>query len=147
MEKTCDACGLPFPLETGYYRHRGMLSGYLNTCKSCVCARVKRNYDAARPAKSAYEQERARRPARKADASHHQRVHRARHPDRYKARALVNNAIAAGKLTRGACVRCGTTEHVQAHHRDYSRPFEIVWVCFKHHREVEHGQIVIAQST
>jgi hypothetical protein len=27
-----------------------------------------------------------------------------------------------------------------AHHVDYSRPFVVAWLCFRHHRAVDHGR-------
>ena len=62
----------------------------------------------------------------------------ARNPQRAKARRMVGNAIHAGKLKRQPCSIRGVPE-AQAHHKDYSKPFDIVWLCFKHHREA-HGQ-------
>lgn len=142
--RPCTACGLPFHLETGFYRHPLMADGYLTTCKGCVRGRVKRNYDAARPAKSAYERRRAQRSTRKVDKAAQARRYRERYPERVKARKAVSNALAAGTLTREPCVHCNTTHRVQAHHHDYSRPLDVVWACFKCHREREHGQVVIA---
>jgi hypothetical protein len=29
---------------------------------------------------------------------------------------------------------CGTQDRVQAHHEDYSRPLDVVWLCPTHHK-------------
>lgn len=55
------------------------------------------------------------------------------HPDRYKARNAVGNAVRDGKLIRLPCFVCGEKAH--AHHPDYSRPLDVVWLCQKHHKE------------
>ncbi len=34
------------------------------------------------------------------------------------------------------CSVCGTTENVEKHHPDYSKPFEVVFLCRPHHREL-----------
>ncbi len=143
-EKTCNRCRLSFPVETGFYRHPLMADGYLHACKACVRARVSTTYAANRPARVAYERQRAQRPVRKASQAEHQRRHRERHPERHKARAAVNNAIAAGRLTREPCEVCGTNRRVQAHHPDYSAPLDVIWLCFRCHREREHDQVVTA---
>lgn len=49
------------------------------------------------------------------------------------ARYTTGNAIKAGLLMRLPCEICGTTEKVEAHHHDYMKPFDIKWLCKKHH--------------
>ena len=53
----------------------------------------------------------------------------------------VNRAIRAGKLQRGSCVVCGTTESICAHHEDYRKPFDIVWFCTTHHVQYHMGLV------
>jgi hypothetical protein len=62
------------------------------------------------------------------------RAYRRRHRAKVLARRLINDAIRRGMFTRRACEICGTPE-AQAHHPDYSRPFEIHWLCREHHHE------------
>ena len=58
---------------------------------------------------------------------------------REDARILVNIMIRHGWMTRGACIDCGATEKIEAHHVDYDRPLEVMWLCrsdhMKRHRE------------
>lgn len=56
-------------------------------------------------------------------------------PEVAKAHNTVNNAIRDGRLKRGKCIKCGKPG--QAHHKDYSKPYDITWLCDKHHKEVE----------
>ena len=51
---------------------------------------------------------------------------------KYYAHNAVTGAIALGKLKKLPCVVCGNPI-VHAHHEDYSKPFEITWLCSKHH--------------
>jgi len=60
----------------------------------------------------------------------------ARHPDKYKARYIVRNAVRLGQLTKEPCEICGSTE-VESHHDDYSKPLEVRWFCHQHHCELE----------
>jgi len=64
---------------------------------------------------------------------------RIRHPEAYKARIAVRDALISGKLQRIAyCQLCLTSDtRIEAHHQDYSRPLEIVWLCVWCHRHVE----------
>jgi ribosomal protein S27AE len=45
---------------------------------------------------------------------------------------LVARAIREGVLVRQPCERCETAK-TEAHHEDYSRPLDVVWLCRKCH--------------
>jgi len=53
------------------------------------------------------------------------------------ARHKVYNALKTGKLKRMPCVVCKKLK-VYAHHPDYSKPLDIVWLCSYHHHELHH---------
>lgn len=55
-------------------------------------------------------------------------------PEKLAARRIVNKAIRAGKLVRGNCW-CGLIG--QAHHEDYAKPLDVIWLCAVHHKQ-EH---------
>lgn len=50
-----------------------------------------------------------------------------------RARMEVRNALRRGEIHRMPCEKCGS--NAEAHHEDYSKPLEIVWMCRKHHLE------------
>lgn len=56
------------------------------------------------------------------------------YPEKRAAHKKVESAIRAGKLKRQPCVRCGNPKS-QAHHDDYGKPLEVMWLCRAHHRE------------
>lgn len=141
--KTCKSCQVEKD-ESAFYAHPKSADRLDHRCKECVKVAVKANYAIRRPEKSEYERQRARTPERRAHGTKASRAHRARNPERYKARTAVGNALRDGRLTRGPCKHCGSTEKVQAHHHDYNKPLDVEWVCFKCHREQEHGQVVVA---
>lgn len=66
--------------------------------------------------------------------------YRANNAEKRIAHDMVCNAVAAGKLKAKPCERCGFALGVQAHHEDYSKPLEVVWLCTKchgaRHREI-----------
>lgn len=60
-------------------------------------------------------------------------------PEKTRARRAVNDALRRGRMVKQACAVCETTVDVHAHHADYSKPLEVVWLCRQHHNEVHHG--------
>ncbi len=139
-QKQCFKCLTIKPLED-FYRHPEMRDGRLGKCKECTKSNVKqRYYDPDFRGKIAsYEVDRFRNPARKEKLIEYQKTRRDKFPEKYKARNAVNNALRDGRLTKENCKHCGNPD-TQAHHNDYSKPLEVIWCCFKCHREIEHGQ-------
>lgn len=66
---------------------------------------------------------------------HYKKIQYKRYPERVIARIRVNQALKKGKIKKGICF-CGEKQ-VFAHHRDYKKPLDVIWLCRKHHRE-EH---------
>jgi hypothetical protein len=52
----------------------------------------------------------------------------------------VRVAIRNGSITKDPCVIC-KEKKVQAHHQDYSKPLEIVWLCAKCHTKAHKKDI------
>jgi hypothetical protein len=143
MNKKCFKCGEDKPLHD-FYKHPRMGDGHLNKCKECTKSDVKERY-AAEPDKiAAYERQRSQSAHRKSLVLVYQRHRRARAPEKDKARQALANALRSGRVVRLPCEVCGECD-VEAHHDDYSRPLDVRWLCFKHHRENAHGQRVIEQ--
>lgn len=55
-------------------------------------------------------------------------------PEKIMARQKVQYAIKVGKITKMPCEVCGSLE-VEAHHEDYSKPLDVMWLCKKCHKE------------
>ena len=138
--KKCFKCLEEKPLDE-FYPHPKMADGRLNKCKRCTRKDVSGRYAATRKERAAYDRERNRTEDRKRQRSESQKRYAERNPDKKKARSMVGNAIRDGRLERKPCCLCGA-EKSQAHHHDYSKPLDVRWLCFKCHREEEHGQTV-----
>ena len=76
------------------------------------------------PCANAYDRE--RRPKRPMSAERHAR---------HLARSRANVAQKSGRLKPRPCEVCGKAE-VEKHHDDYDKPFEVRWLCRKHHRQL-----------
>ena len=48
-------------------------------------------------------------------------------------RAYLNTYLRRGKLEKSPC-KCGNI-NVEAHHEDYSKPLEVIWLCRECHLE------------
>jgi hypothetical protein len=143
--KICFKCNRRKPL-TSFYEHEKMADGHLGKCKTCTKNDVRKNYGETREERSEYERRRYKDPARRKRMIAYQRELRLRNPGKYRARMAVQYAIRVGKLVRQPCLLCRTTVQVQAHHHDYRKPLDVDWLCFKCHREKEHGQVVTTKE-
>jgi hypothetical protein len=63
--------------------------------------------------------------------------HERRGPGRPKhlARLKVRSALKFGRLVKRPCERCGAADLVHAHHDDYEKPLDVMWLCPLHHRQ------------
>lgn len=56
----------------------------------------------------------------------------------HAARGVTERAIKNGRLVRpDACQQCGRGAHIDAHHEDYSKPLDVVWLCRKCHARAD----------
>ena len=59
------------------------------------------------------------------------------------ARSAVNHAVAAGRLVRGPCVRCGKTGRTDGHHHngyDKAHWLDVMWLCRPCHQSLHRGE-------
>jgi len=55
-----------------------------------------------------------------------------KNPLKIKAHNLINTEIRSGRIKRLPCQECGALK-VDAHHEDYFKPYDIIWLCRSHH--------------
>ena len=122
-EKKCFKCGKVKPLSE-FYRHPETSDGHLGKCKECT----------------------------KADVAAHREAHPERllmtrlkrckkNPTKTNAHKAVESAIKAGAITRpNRCSGCGCSDalhRIEAHHYDYARPLDVIWLCTPCHRRMD----------
>ena len=137
--KICFKCNIEKPLSE-FYKHSEMKDGHLNKCKECAKNDTRKEYRNNVEERREYEKKRNSTQERKDAAREKQRLHRANNPEKYKARTAVGNALRDKRIFKKPCEYCGSEERVQGHHKDYSKPLEVTWVCFQCHRQKEHNQ-------
>ena len=63
--------------------------------------------------------------------------YRREEPEKIKARRSVFIAVRSGSLKRKKnCENCNSNSKIQAHHHDYSKPLEVLWVCKDCHSKI-----------
>lgn len=154
--KICFKCGEEKPIEM-FYKHAMMADGHLNKCKECTKRDVRENrkdkvdyyreYDAWRFQARDEERERRDRYARtergKAALKKATDKFKSVNPDARAAHVLLGNAVRRGEIKKPECCpQCGQfkpSRQIHAHHEDYSKPLEVVWMCAMCHVE-HHGK-------
>jgi hypothetical protein len=133
--KSCFKCGEVKSLSA-FYKHPRMADGHVNKCKECNksdnAANRLRNIDSVR------EYDRAR--GNRLSPEMVQR-YRDKNPKKRAAHVKVGNAIRDGVLVPQPCEVCGELQ-VHAHHTDYDRQLDVMWLCPVHHKawHKEHSE-------
>lgn len=145
--KTCPKCGESKPLEQ-FYKYSSSKDGLQSYCGVCARARVCQ-WNRDNPGRSSLRRQQRRKNnpdrMRKLDTKHKAR-HRKRHRDRAVARQMITTRLQNGGLTPDPCTVCSTTENIQSHHPDYSKPLEVVWLCKKHHQDLHAGRLALTKE-
>ena len=55
--------------------------------------------------------------------------------DKIFAQRMVEHRVESGIIKRLPCEVCGD-EKSQAHHPDYSKPLDVIWLCQTHHKQL-----------
>ena len=139
---TCKRCNTEKPTEDFYASSK-------SKCKECVKSEVRlyreqnidriQEYDRLRgdqphrvKARKQYIQTDAGKQAKKRATD----AYKKRHPMVYASHVITNNAIRDGKLfTTSVCSFCSSTNKIEGHHDDYTKPLEVRWLCEKCHKE------------
>jgi hypothetical protein len=122
----CKTCLNDKPMEEFYASNK-------SRCKECVRAAVLANRLDKIDYYRRYDRARSSMPHRIQQNIRVTKRWRLANPQRWSAQIALNNAIRAGKIKPLPCFICG--EKAEAHHPDYSRPLDVVWLCPAHHKQ------------
>lgn len=136
--KQCCVCDELKPL-TEYFK-ASMNRGLMGACKTCHTERNRVATKKYRAKRIIMRRLYNARPDRKIAAYENTKKMYRLYPEHQKARMKVYHAVRNGKLKKMPCEVCRELK-VQAHHNDYTKPLEVVWLCVTHHKEL-HTQIV-----
>ena len=119
--KRCSGCGRVLPVSE-FYRTSRSSDGRHWQCKECQSKQAREAYEEGR-----YLDQRVR----ECEANPRPRL----------ARLCVRLALNAGRLTKprhcSGCGRPDTECRIEAHHADYARPLDVIWLCTKCHRRMD----------
>lgn len=59
-----------------------------------------------------------------------------KHPEKFKARQALADAIRIGKVVKPLIGECGHVGRLVGHHDDYSKPLSVRWLCQKCHSNI-----------
>lgn len=65
--------------------------------------------------------------------------------EKKRAHRTVKKAVDAGRLTRKPCLVCGNPK-AEAHHKDYSKRLDVVWLCRDHHAKVHRKPVETSEK-
>lgn len=139
ITKRCRKCDV-VKYEADYSKDKENKDGLKRYCKAC-CKALDRSYIERNREKH---NEKSLRWQKANPRYEKERWVRYRKNNRVKIRARqkLRYHVSVGNIVRGNCVVCGTSK-VEAHHHDYSKPLDVIWLCHLHHARVEHGLIVL----
>lgn len=136
--KKCAECGRELALME-FNKNKNSKDGLQDRCRECFSRynreRYLKNRDKVREQVADY---RAKNP---------QKVFETRlktclkDPSMKRAQKVVDAALKCGALTNpGVCFGCGCKaeeRRIEAHHHDYSKPLDVVWLCTTCHRQLD----------
>ena len=130
--KKCSCCNEEKPRDA-FQARKASKDGLTSSCKACLKARDAKRYPKERERRAELSKRYAR--SEKGKASHKASVEKWRtlNANRRAAHTILNNALRKGTVCRHACFVCGG--NAEAHHPDYDRPLDVVWLCSRHHKE------------
>lgn len=136
--KKCAGCGRELPIED-FNKNKRNRDGLQDRCRECFSKYNKARY-AANPER--FKADVAAYRANNPKAHMETRLRAcAKNPTRTNANRAVEAALKAGAIENpGVCYGCGCKagEHrIEAHHHDYSKPLDVVWLCTPCHRRMD----------
>jgi hypothetical protein len=128
--KKCTVCGKYISLEN-FYKNRKSKDGKQSKCKTCT-----KYYGMWwRQTHTSIIKKRHQTKRHKRLRVLSNRRYNVKYPEKLRAVKAVELAINRGDLEKKPCSVCGSGLKIQAHHPDYSKPLDVVWLCDLHHKQ------------
>lgn len=135
-QRACRKCGSMF--DWVGWRAKG--GHYI--CPSCYSAKLRRNRKKRGLVHEAEYQRKWRATHAERDGQNRKREHE-KYPQKRWARRKLGAAVARGLIVKMPCELCGVPSTKEApthgHHEDYSKPYDVRWLCPLDHNAVHKG--------
>lgn len=131
--KTCSTCGTEKP-KTEFQKRNASVDGLTASCKECLRERDSKRYEKERELRLSRQKSYLATPKGKAAHKRATKKWQEENKMRRAAHIILGNALKYKTITRQPCWVCG--KKAEAHHPDYGRPLDVVWLCKQHHQEV-----------
>ena len=124
----CPVCNKKFELKNWVYNNRKKKNPNAVICCSRSCANRLKTGETA--------------PNWKGGVSKNQYSRYRKHvPHKYKAQNAVERAIKVGKLKKPEkCTKCKQIKKVEAHHKNYNKQLDVIWLCHRCHMGEHYGK-------
>ena len=119
--KTCINCSTTKSILE-FHKQTAAADGLNPWCKECA-SEWRRSY-IGKASRKRYEQTESY----KIKSKKTRAAYKANNPEKILTRDAVYRAVRRGTLVRKPCRDCGEVK-VQAHHEDYLKRFEVIWLC------------------
>ncbi len=132
----CTGCQQYFTVEAFYPNKRNLFTGITSRCKKCHNEQSVRTRDRALKNEANREYMSRLRKNEPTKLREREKLASRQRPkdEKRKARYLLNGAVSRGKIIKPTnCSKCGKIRKVTAHHPDYSKPYEVTWLCYECH--------------
>jgi hypothetical protein len=123
---------------TEFFKNKTTEDGYHYWCKECK-SKANRKYNELN-------KKSIRLNKKKYNESHREILRKSnkswknKNPHKIEAERKISYAIRIGKIKKQNCTKCDSSKDLHAHHEDYTKPLEIIWLCrtchFQRHKEM-----------
>lgn len=139
MDKVCKKCLILKPLDN-FSKNSLTKDKHSSKCKNCVKEYSRQHRLDNKEYYQQYEKNRVNLQHRKDLAKRVTKEYRQNFTKQYKANSALNYAVKSNKIEKLPCIVCGSLE-VVAHHPDYDRPLDVIWMCHQHHKQT-HSMVL-----
>ncbi len=67
--------------------------------------------------------------------------YRRRNRYKIKSRSIFTYALKKGEIKSQPCEICGSVKNIHGHHKDYTKPLEVNWLCRIHHYNIRSNMV------
>ncbi len=135
--KFCPKCKIEKE-SSEFFKNKARRDGLRCWCKECCredCNKYRRT-EKGKEVRRKYRQTNSGKAACQRTNQRHDQKYRQLNPEKIKARSAVSHAIRDGKLIRPShCESCSKKRFAEAHHKDYSKPLIVNWLCKECHKK------------